>query len=88
MNTKYEYDTVQVHTTDSPKLFKIKASEGEFEIPESLPDVLKIVPNILQQEQNGGWETYSTLVLNGAIIFLIRKPISVVLVPSNIHFRG
>ena len=75
MKKTYVYETVEVYpeTDEKGDKFVIVAPSFMAEVREPLSFVLKAIPNMLQEPDKGEWETYSTILLNGKIVFLVRK---------------
>lgn len=82
----YDYSTVKVYPVEAGG-FTIEAPTFEAHTSSSLDDVLRAVPNLMQEKDKGQWETYGSLFLGSTIVFLIRKQASQVLVPQGI-FNG
>ena len=78
---KYDYATVNVYA-NGPNNFNIVTPHWEAKTEASLEEVLQAVPNMIQEEEKGGWETYSTIFIGSTVVFLVRKPR--ILIPTGV----
>lgn len=83
MKQTFEYSTVEVFPLESEG-FNIKAPTFEATTEASLDEVLKAVPNLMQEREKGEWETYSTIFIGSTIVFFIRRQVNQVLIPNGI----
>ncbi len=80
----YEYETVEVHPGPEDGLYIIEAPTFKGETSESVGGILKGIPNILQEAEKGGWETYSVTHLSGVLIFAVRRRVNKILTPPGV----
>lgn len=53
--------------------FVLMFEDKEIHLQGTLNDLLSHIPNILQQDSIGGWETYSVQHLGENVIFYVKK---------------
>jgi hypothetical protein len=85
MRTTFLYNIAKVFPLETGG-FAIEAPSFEATTEASLDEVLKAVPNLVQEEEKGGWETYGTMFLGSTVVFLLRKSAPLVLTPTGSIF--
>lgn len=86
MNQRYEFETVEVFAKDD--LFVIKAPDFGGETQSPISEVMKSLPNMLQEKQHGGWEVYGVAQISKTIVFMVRRPAGPqILLPTGLAFR-
>ena len=89
---KYQYSIATITNSVDPdtgkKGFRIVVLEVfEAFADGKLNEVLEGLPNHLASEEAGNWETYGMMQVGDAIVLLIKKLTTRILVPNGVIYR-
>ena len=90
MATQYEYQVVKIYYgTDEESQTQGYFVEADFFkafTQDTLDRILVAIPNLMQEREKGGWETYGTLFVGTTIMFLIRRQTVRILTPQDFAY--
>ncbi len=73
INPKYEYGIVEVVQDPVTGTVSIDAPTFRAEVNRPIMEILAALPNMLQEKEKGGWETYAMCTVSGRLILSVRK---------------
>jgi hypothetical protein len=73
MNNTFEYETVELFKHPEKDAFIIDAPTFQAEVSDPINTLLKAVPNMLAEEDKGGWDTYGIVNMGTVIVFMVKK---------------